>query len=58
MKVSSTMLLKTNSEKMSVCGLAMILLKTNKLLLACHDVDENKGSYRAVLVENLENSSS
>jgi hypothetical protein len=39
------MLLKTNGEKMSVCGLAMILLKTNKLRVACQDVDEKKASY-------------
>jgi hypothetical protein len=31
MKVSSIMLLKTNVEKMSVCGLAKMLLKTHNL---------------------------
>jgi len=31
MKVSSTMLLKTDGEKMSVCGLAKMLLKRNEL---------------------------
>jgi len=31
MKVSPTMLLKTNVEKMPVCGLAKMLLKQNEL---------------------------
>ena len=31
MKVSLTMLLKTNGEKMSVCGFAKMLLKKSKL---------------------------
>jgi hypothetical protein len=39
------MLLKTHVEKMSLCGLSMMLMKINELQLPFHDVDENKGSY-------------
>jgi hypothetical protein len=39
-KVSLTMLLKTNVEKMSLCGLAMMSLKKSQLGPSCHDVDE------------------
>jgi hypothetical protein len=38
------MLLKTNVEKMSVYGLAIMLMKTSKLNRACHYVNEKKGS--------------
>ena len=43
-KDDPTMLLKTNVEKMSLCGSATILMKTNELYLLCHDVDEKKRS--------------
>jgi hypothetical protein len=42
MKVSSTMLLKTNGEKMSVCGLSKMLVKINELYSSFQDVDERK----------------
>jgi hypothetical protein len=42
MKVSPIMLLKKRVEKMSVFGLAIMLLKTNKLWSPCPYVDENK----------------
>jgi hypothetical protein len=38
------MLLKTNIEKMSVFRLATMLMKTNWLSIALHDVDEKKVS--------------
>ena len=44
MEVSSIMLLKTNVEKMSVCGLSKMLMKINELYVSFHDVDDNKGS--------------
>jgi hypothetical protein len=37
------MLLKTNTEKMSDKGPVWILLKTNKLKMACVDIDEKNG---------------
>jgi hypothetical protein len=46
MKVSPTMLLKTHVEKMSLCGLATMLLKKSKLGLVCHDFAENKTGYQ------------
>jgi hypothetical protein len=46
MKVSLTMLLKTNGEKMSVCGLETMLLKTIKLYFSSNDVYEKKGERR------------
>jgi hypothetical protein len=42
LKASAIMLLKTNIEKMSVLGLAIISMKTNGLSCACHYVNENK----------------
>jgi hypothetical protein len=42
MKVSLTMLLKTNGEEMPVCGFATMLMKKSKLSPLCHDVLENK----------------
>ena len=42
MQVSPIMLLKTNIEKMSVFGLAIILLKQNKIKSSCYYVNENK----------------
>ena len=45
MKDSPIMLLKTNVEKMSVCGLAIMSMKTNELNCSSHYVDERKDSY-------------
>ena len=45
MKVSSTMLLKTNGEKMSVFRLSTMLMKTQELNPSFHDIDERKGVY-------------
>jgi hypothetical protein len=42
LKDSAIMLLKTNIEKMSVLGLAIISMKIKGLLCACHYVYENK----------------
>ena len=42
LKASAIMLLKTNIEKMSVLGLAIISMKINALSYACHYVHENK----------------
>jgi hypothetical protein len=44
MKDSAIMLLKTNVEKMSVSGLAIMLMKTSELSRPCHYVNEKKGS--------------
>jgi hypothetical protein len=45
MKGCSTMLLKTNGENMSESRLSTMLMKTNDLQSAFHDVDEKKESY-------------
>ena len=42
MKATPTMLLKTNIDKMSLCGLATMLMKTKDILVHSHDVDENE----------------
>jgi hypothetical protein len=44
MKVDPTKLLKTNIEKMSTSGFAMMFMKTKDLNLFCHDVYENIGA--------------
>jgi hypothetical protein len=46
MHLKAGMLLKTHVEKMSVLCLSMMLMKTNKLGLPLHYVDEKKGGYR------------
>ena len=38
-------LLKTHIKEMSTFFLSAMLLKTNELRVAFHDVDEKKGSY-------------
>ena len=43
-QVSSTILLKTNVERMSVCGLSTMLLKMHELQFPLHDFGENTGS--------------
>jgi hypothetical protein len=48
-------LLKTHGEKMSVYGLAMMLMKTSKLYTGCHDVDEKKGESRWAQRERILN---
>lgn len=45
MKDSFIMLLKTNGEKMSDFGLAIISMKINWLWASCHYVVDNKGCY-------------
>ena len=45
MKDSPIMLLKTNVEKMSVYGLAIMSMKTNELNVYSHYVDEKKYGY-------------
>ncbi len=42
MQVSPIMLMKTNGVKMSVSGLAIMLVKTQQLRGFCHYVYENK----------------
>ena len=39
------MLLKTHIEKMSVLGLATMLMKTQIVIIACHYIFENKDTY-------------
>jgi hypothetical protein len=39
------MLLKTHVEKMSDCGLSMMLMKTRHLHESFHDIYENKGTW-------------
>jgi len=40
------MLMKTHVEKMSETGFAIMFMKTQALILVCHDVYDNKGSYK------------
>ena len=42
MQASPTMSLKTNVDKMSICGLATMLMKTQDILAHSHDVYENE----------------
>jgi hypothetical protein len=42
---SAIMLMKTHIEKMSETGFAIILMKTQLLILLCHYIIENKGGY-------------
>jgi hypothetical protein len=43
-QVSATMLLKTHGGKMSLFGLATILMKTKDIHKTCHDVSDNRGA--------------
>ena len=43
---SAIMLMKTHVEKMSETGFAIMFMKTQALILVCHDVYDNKGSYK------------
>jgi hypothetical protein len=43
-QVSATMLLKTHGGKMSLFGLATILMKTKEIHVSCHDSYDNKGT--------------
>ena len=45
-KVCSTMLLKTNVEKMSIFGLSTMCMKISNLWPPLHDVKQNKGEAR------------
>jgi hypothetical protein len=36
------MFMKTNVEKMSLCGLATMFMKTKDMPAHCHDIDENE----------------
>jgi hypothetical protein len=45
MRDRAIMLLKTNVEKMSVYGLAIMLMKTDELNASSHYVDEKKDGY-------------
>ena len=42
--VSATMLLKTNGAKMSLFGLATMLMKTQEMHLSCHDIYDDNGT--------------
>jgi hypothetical protein len=55
MKVSPIMLLKTNIEKMSETGHAIIYMKTMNIEVARHYIDEKTGSYRKSEFHGREN---
>ena len=42
MKATPTMLIKTNIEKMSLRGIAVMCMKTQEIYRYSHDVNENK----------------